>query len=110
MIAYNDSSAVLAAAGTTLATASALAAKFNNVAPVAASAGVSLPAGVAAGEVVFVRNTGANALAVYPATATGVINGGAAGAAVSLAVTNYKTQNAMFVCYGNDVWVQFVSA
>ena len=110
MIGYNEPAAVLAAAGSTLATATPLVAKFNNVATVAASQGVSLPLNAVAGEVVFVRNTGANALSVYPATASGTISGGSAGAAVSLATTTQLTQNSMFVCWGNDVWTRVVSA
>ena len=111
MIGYNDTAvAAVTAAGTTLATATPLNAKFNNVATVAASSGVSLPAGSAFGDEVLVRNSGASALAVYPSTATGTIGGGSAGAAVSLAVTNDKTKNARFTCWGSDVWTQAVSA
>lgn len=110
-ISYNDvSNVAIVAAGTTQASATPLQGKFNNVTTVAASSGVSLPAGAAPGELVFVRNSGASALAVYPATAAGTIGGGAAGAAVSLAVTTDKTKNAMFVCWGRDVWTQVVSA
>lgn len=111
MLGYNESAATgLTAAGSTLGTALPLRARFNVVGTAAASTGVSLPAGVAVGETVLVRNGGANALAVYPATAAGVIGGGSAGAAVSLALTNDKTKTALFVCIGNDVWAQFVSA
>ena len=111
MIGYNDTSAAtVAAAGSTQATATPLNAKFNNVSTVAASTGVSLPAGAVFGDEVLVRNAGANALSVYPATATGTIGGGSAGAAVSLAVTNDKTKNARFTCWGSDVWTQAVSA
>lgn len=110
MIGYNDTAAVaITAAGTTLATATPLQAKFNLVTTAAASSGVSLPAGAVAGEVVVVQNGGANALAVYPATAAGTVAGGAAGAAASLAVTTEKTKQAMFVCWGNDVWTRIIS-
>jgi hypothetical protein len=111
MISYNDSaSTAVTAAGSTLSTATPLQSRFNNVSTVAASTGVSLPVNAPAGLVVFVRNTGANALSVYPATAAGTISGGSAGAAVSLAVTTQLTQNSMFVCWGNDVWTRVVSA
>lgn len=111
MLSYNDTSAVaVTAAGSTLATATLLNAKFNNVSTVAASTGVALPAGAAPGDVVFVANGGANALSVYPATAAGTINGGSAGAAVSLATTTYKTKNSMFLSFGNDVWISYVGA
>ena len=111
MIGYNDTSALtVAAAGSTQATATPLTSRFNAVTTVAASAGVSLPANAAPGTVVFVQNGGANALSVYPATATGTINGGAAGAAVSLATTSSKTKNSQFVSFGNDNWAQYISA
>lgn len=111
MIAYNDAAATaVSAAGSTLATATPLNGKFNNVSTVAASAGVALPLNAAAGLVVYVRNSGANALSVYPATATGTISGGSAGAAVSLATTTELTKNSVFVCWGNDVWTRIVSA
>jgi hypothetical protein len=110
MLGYNDTSATVSAAGNNLATATGLRNKFNFVSVAAASTGVSLPTAAAPGDVVFVRNGGANALSVYPATAAGTIGGGSAGAAVSLAVTNDKTKNAMFVCWGSDVWTQVVSA
>jgi len=58
---------------------------------------------------VVVQNSGASALAVYPATATGTIAGGSAGAAVSLATTNEKTQHQIFICWGNDVWTRVIS-
>ncbi len=110
MIGYNDLVATVSAAGNSLATATALNAKFNNVTTVAASAGVALPTGAAFGDEVLVRNSGANALAVYPATSAGTIGAGSAGASVSLATTNDKTKNARFTCWGNDVWTQVVSA
>ncbi|OHD24084.1 MAG: hypothetical protein A2Y38_14695 [Spirochaetes bacterium GWB1_59_5] len=109
MLGYNDTSAVaVSAAGTTLATATPLRAKFNKVTTAAASTGVSLPV-ANAGDMVIVQNSGANALAVYPNSATGTIAGGSAGAAVSLAVTTEKTQHAIFICWGSDVWTRVVS-
>lgn len=109
MKAYNDTAATVTAAGSALADATKLNAKFNYVGTVAASTGVALPAGLAAGDLVVVMNGGANALSVYPATAAGTIAGGSAGAAVSLAVTNEKTKQAIFVCWGNDVWTRVIS-
>ncbi len=111
MLGYQESVATgLTAAGSDLAGATKLRARYNVVGTAAASTGVSLPAGVAVGDTVFVRNNGANALSVYPATSSGVIGGGSAGAAVSLALTNDKTKTALFVCIGTDTWAQFVSA
>jgi hypothetical protein len=110
-VAYHEHPNIaVTAAGSTLATATLLQDKFNVVTTVAASTGVSLPANSAVGETVFVKNAGANALAVYPSTATGTIQGGSAGAALSLATTNDKTKNAFFVHQGSDVWSAFVSA
>lgn len=110
MIGYNDSASVaVTAAGASLATATVLVSKFNKVTTAAASTGVSLPANASAGDVVVVQNSGANALSVYPATAAGTIAGGSAGAAVSLATTNEKTQHALFICWGNDVWTRVIS-
>ena len=100
----------LTATGSTLATALPLNARTNIVGTVAASTGVALPLGAPVGDIVFVSNGGANALSVYPATAAGVINGGSAGAAVSLATTTYKTKNSLFLCLGNDNWVSYVGA
>lgn len=105
-----DGALTITAAGSTQATATPLVSNLNVVTTVAASTGVTLPAGVAPGEAVLVKNAGANALSVYPATASGVIAGGSAGAAVSLATTNDKTKNALFFCIGTDTWSQFVSA
>lgn len=110
MIGYNDSAATgLVATGSALADALPLRAKFNKVGTAAASTGVSLPVGAAAGDMVVVQNSGANALSVYPATAAGTIAGGSAGAAVSLAVTTEKTQHQIFICWGSDVWTRVIS-
>ena len=104
-----DGGLTVTAAGSTLATATPLPGNLNVVTTVAASTGVTLPAGVLPGEVVYVKNAGANALSVYPATAAGVIAGGSAGAAVSLATTTAKTRNSLFICIGTDVWEQYIS-
>jgi hypothetical protein len=76
--------AALTAAGSTQGTGTALTKAINNVTTVAASTGVVLPTAVA-GYVIIVRNGGANALNVYPATGA-AINAGAANAAHSLPV------------------------
>ena len=79
-----DISAAVSAAGSTQGTATALTTMINNVTTVAASTGVVLPT-AAAGYIVIVRNGGANALSVYPATGA-AINAGAANASHSLPV------------------------
>jgi exosome complex RNA-binding protein Csl4 len=82
-IVVNSISAAVSAAGTTQATATPLVSNINNVTTVAASSGVVLPTAIA-GMRIVVRNTGANALSIYPATG-GTINALAANAAYSLA-------------------------
>ena len=79
-----DISAAVSAAGSNQAGATALTTMINNVTTVAASTGVVLPTAVA-GYIVIVRNGGANALNVYPATGA-AINAGAANAAHSLPI------------------------
>lgn len=75
----------LTATGTNLSTALQLTSDVNVVTTTAASTGVKLPFGdVAPGDEFKVVNLGANALAVFPPGALGVLNGGSAGAAVSL--------------------------
>lgn len=81
-----SATATATAAGTTIADALDLTSLVNNITTVAASSGVQLPA-VAIGTQVLVRNSGANALLVYPDGAGIKINGGTDGAAVSLAAT-----------------------
>jgi len=81
-----SASATVSAAGSAITDATDLTALVNNVTTVAASTGVQLPA-VAIGTQVLVRNSGANALLVYPDGALIKINGGTDGAAVSLAAT-----------------------
>lgn len=82
---------LLTALGTTLATALQLIAYVNRISTAAASTGVSLPNNnFALGTEVKVRNDGANAITVYPATAGGKINGGSAGAGVSVAAASSR--------------------
>jgi hypothetical protein len=88
----------LTAAGTTLATALVLAAQANVILTTAASTGVSLPNVI--GAKIWVYNAGANALSVYPNGASGTINGGSAGAAVSLAAAG----KAQYIQVVTNVW------
>lgn len=76
----------LTAAGTTIADALDLTAVVNNFGTVAAGAGAQLPDSEIGSEVI-VRNGGANALLVYPPSATEAINAAADAAAVSVAAT-----------------------
>lgn len=96
----------ITAAGSDLAGATALTNDVNVVGTVAASTGVRLPASAEVGDVVFVHNLGANSLSVYPPTATGVIDGGAAGAAKAVAAG----KGAMFRRVSATLWVALVGA
>jgi hypothetical protein len=97
----------LTAAGTTIADALQLAAAINVFGTVAASSGAKLIAGVGRGNPIVVRNgTATNAVAVYPATSTGTINGGSAGAAFSVAAT----KSAVFYPHGSDNWTAVLGA
>jgi hypothetical protein len=75
----------LTAAGTTIANSLQLTSLVNVVSTAAASTGVRLPPNVSIGDSVIVQNNGANALNVFPPTASGTLNGGSAGAAVTVA-------------------------
>ncbi len=74
----------VSAAGTTITSATDLAADINYVSTVAASSGVQLPWGEI-GDYVLVYNGGANSLSVYPPSTAHQINQIAAGGAHILA-------------------------
>ena len=78
--------ATVSSAGSANTDATDLTAQVNNVTTVAASSGVQLPA-APIGTQILVRNSGANALLVYPDGAGVKVNGGTDGAAVSVATT-----------------------
>jgi hypothetical protein len=82
--AFNSVNAAVTAAGTTIADATQLVAKYNNVTTAAANTGVKLLLGRVGGTQT-VRNAGANDLKVYPPTASEGINAEALGAAITLA-------------------------
>lgn len=77
-------SASVSAAGTTQGTATALTLDYNNVTTVAANSGVVLPVS-SAGRRITVKNNGANALTVYPAS-TGTIDALSANTGLSVPV------------------------
>lgn len=79
-----SSSGTLTATGTTIANALALTSFVNLIGTTAASTGVKLP-DAPIGSLVVVQNNGANALNVFPHDATGTLNGGTVGAAVTCA-------------------------
>ena len=76
--------AALTAAGTTIADALALTGDVNQITTCASGAGAKSPV-LAPGDSVVVANEGANALLLYPPTEAITLNGGTAGAAVSVA-------------------------
>ena len=76
----------ITAAGTVITDATDLAHEVNIISTAAASTGVQLP-NFPIGSMVYVRNSGANTVNVFPASSTQTINGGSAGAAVTLATT-----------------------
>lgn len=76
----------LVATGSAITDALDLTAAINNFATVAASTGAQLP-NSDVGAVVYVRNGGANALTVYPPSASEAINAASDGAGVAVAAT-----------------------
>jgi hypothetical protein len=89
------------AAGATQGAAFVLASQFNVVTTVAAGTGVALPTAPAAGSHCLVRNSGANSLAVYPASATGTrINI----QAVDAPITVLTNTTAYFECLSATQW------
>jgi hypothetical protein len=74
----------LTAAGTVIGDALALVSLVNVVSTAAASTGVKLPDSPI-GQPVIVQNNGANAINIFPHSASGTLNGGSAGAAVTCA-------------------------
>ena len=88
----------ITATGSNQAGAYVLTKQINKVSTAAASTGVLLPTGTV-GMRVTIANAGANTLSVYPA-GTGTINGGSAGAAVTLASGSTKD----YICTAANVW------
>lgn len=95
----------IVAAGAALLAATLLRSRFNVLGTVAAGeAGVKLPAGLDEGDEIFVRNAdSADTATVYPNTALGTINGGSAGAGVTIS----SGASLRFVCAGGDAWWTF---
>lgn len=82
--------ASVTAAGSTITDATDLTATFNNVATVSAGQGVQL-FDDDIGRSIVVRNSGNAQLSVYPPSASGTINGAAAGAAFLLSAATSAT-------------------
>jgi hypothetical protein len=98
-------SQTVTAAGSTQATATLISRNINNVTSVAANTGVILPSAIP-GYRVLIRNSGANALRVYPNTGAQIntlganaflsLENGALIEFVSLSATQWYTVNATF--------------
>jgi hypothetical protein len=95
----------VSAAGTTITDATDLGQAVNVVTTVAADSGVQLPA-AAPGDEVWVYNSGANALKVYPDASTSKFNDLTAGAAYLLATNT----GALHKCVSATQWVVLMSA
>lgn len=78
-------STALTAAGTTITDALQLVSFSNIISTAAASTGVKLNSSWPIGQIGLVQNNGANALNLFPPTSAMTINGGSAGAAVTIA-------------------------
>ena len=92
----------IVAAGTTRADATQLVTVMNYVETTPAGAGVMLPP-TEMGEVIWITNTGANTLTVYPYEATTTINRVATGSVK-------KDHTGIFNAVTNTVWCSNVSA
>ncbi|NDD96756.1 MAG: hypothetical protein EBZ93_04560 [Actinobacteria bacterium] len=91
-----DGTASLAAAGTSAGNATQITYVYNKVSTVASGAGVKLPK-AEMGETIIIRNGGANALTVYPYSATDTINSAGFG-------TINTDCSAMFYAVSNTLW------
>ena len=100
--------AAVAAAGTDLATATGLTGGINVVTSATGTTadGIRLPADFPLGVPLYVVNATAVALDVFPATSTGTINGGSAGAAKALAANLSGT----YIQYASGAWGAVLSA
>jgi hypothetical protein len=74
-----DGNASVSAAGTSAGNATAITFVYNNITTVASGAGVKLPP-TEMGELIWITNSGANALTVYPYEAASTINGASSAA------------------------------
>lgn len=100
--------ATVTAAGTDITDAFALTAQINKVTTAAAGTGVKLPSATPIGGEVVVQNGGANDLEVYPPDASGTLNAGAAGVALTLAAATDQILIAKKVTA--TAWIALVGA
>ena len=91
-----DGNASVSAAGTSAGAATAITFVYNNITTVASGAGVKLPP-TEMGELIWITNSGANALIVYPYEATSTIN-------ATTSATINKGCAAAFFAVSNSAW------
>ena len=91
-----DGNSSASAAGTSAGNATAITFVYNNITTVASGAGVKLPP-TEMGELIWITNSGANALTVYPYEATSTIN-------ATTAATINKNCAAAFFAISNSAW------
>lgn len=96
----------ISAAGSAITDATDLTKFINVISSAAASTGVQLPSQWPVGVFGIVQNNGANALSIYPHSASGTINGGSAGAAVTTAAA----AGALVVRASSTDWLVYVLA
>lgn len=80
-----DNANSLTATGTAITDALQITAVVSHFGTVASSTGAKAPQDMNPGDMILVLNRGAQTLALYPPTSSGIINGGSAGAAVNIA-------------------------
>jgi hypothetical protein len=91
-----DGNASVVAAGTSVGNATAITYVYNNVTTTPSGAGVKLPP-TEMGELIWITNSGANALTVYPYEATSTLN-------ATTAATINKNCAAVFFAISNSAW------
>jgi hypothetical protein len=91
-----DGNASVVAAGTSADNATAITYVYNNVTTTPSGAGVKLPP-TEMGELIWITNSGANALTVYPYEATSTLN-------ATTAATINKNCAAVFFAISNSAW------
>ena len=93
--------AAQACVGTSLSGALQLSFDINQVSTASGQTACKLPANADPGDTIYVFNTSATAALVFPNTSAGTINGGSAGASISVA-QNVLVQ--LVNIGGGDVW------
>jgi hypothetical protein len=93
----------LTAAGTVITDALDLVSEFNLISTAAASTGVQLPDS-AIGQVLYVKNSGASTINIFPHSATGNIFTAATGAGAGTAVTLATAKKGRFIRYNATDW------